>query len=160
MPAVLPVKRTLPKLKAMLSERQCVSGSSAAKLTMTPRRRMCSGCCARAGSTNAAVHNQCRRWVIRVEGSRGRPSMHFRCSPKSRRKFDALAFAALCHKLTHAPQQKKHLHSITSSARPRSEIGTVSPNTLAVFKLMTRSTLVTCCTGRSAGCSPLSMRPV
>jgi hypothetical protein len=22
-------------------------------------------------------------WVIRVEGGRGRPSMHFRCSPKS-----------------------------------------------------------------------------
>ena len=33
--------------------------------------------------TIAAVHSQCRRWVISVEGSRGRASMHFRCSPKS-----------------------------------------------------------------------------
>ena len=34
-------------------------------------------------------------WVISLGSSRGRPSMHFRYSPKSRRKFDALAFAAL-----------------------------------------------------------------
>ena len=33
--------------------------------------------------TIAAVHSHCRRWVISVESSRGRPSMHFRCSPKS-----------------------------------------------------------------------------
>ena len=31
--------------------------------------------------------------------------MHFRYSPKSRRKFDALAFAALCHERTNALQQ-------------------------------------------------------
>jgi hypothetical protein len=35
--------------------------------------------------------------------------MHFRYSPKSRRKFDALAFAALCHKATCAVQQKVRL---------------------------------------------------
>ena len=34
-------------------------------------------------------------WVISVEGSRGRPSMHFRCSPKSRRKFERLGFRCL-----------------------------------------------------------------
>src|SRR5262249_33815030 len=52
------------------------------------------------------------------------------------------------------------VHSITSSARPRSESGTSRPSALAVLRLMISSTLVDCCTGRSAGFSPLRMRPV
>jgi len=40
-------------------------------------------------------------------------------------------------------------HSITSSARPSSEGGTVS--TLAAWALMTSSNFVDCMTGRSAG---------
>src|SRR6516225_6290905 len=52
------------------------------------------------------------------------------------------------------------LHSITSSARPDSGNGTVMPSAFAVLRLMTSSTFVTCCTGRSAGLSPLRMRPV
>src|SRR5271169_833874 len=36
----------------------------------------------------------------------------------------------------------------------------VRPSAFAVLRLMTRSILVTCCTGRSAGLSPLRMRPV
>src|SRR5262249_59568526 len=51
-----------------------------------------------------------------------------------------------------------HCHSITSSARPRSVIGKVSPSVLAVFMLMISSTRVACCTGRSEGFSPLRMR--
>src|SRR5262245_60544757 len=51
-------------------------------------------------------------------------------------------------------------YSITSSARDSSACGTVRPNAFAVFWLMCSSTLVTCCTGRSAGLSPLRMRPV
>src|SRR5262249_41812221 len=51
-------------------------------------------------------------------------------------------------------------HSITSSARPSNVIGKARPSDLAVFMLMTSSTLVDCCTGRSAGFSPLRMRPV
>jgi hypothetical protein len=35
-------------------------------------------------------------------------------------------------------------HSITSSARPRSEIGTVMPSAFAVVRLMISSTLVDC----------------
>src|SRR6516164_9694244 len=46
-------------------------------------------------------------------------------------------------------------HSITSSARASSEIGTIRPSALAVFRLMNNSTLVVCWTGRSAGFSPL-----
>ena len=52
------------------------------------------------------------------------------------------------------------LHSITWSARPRSESGKVTPRVLAVVRLINSSTFVTCWTGRSAGLSPLSMRPV
>ena len=38
--------------------------------------------------------------------------------------------------------------------------GTVRPSALAVLRLMTSSTFVACWTGRSAGFSPLRMRPV
>src|SRR5262249_39610255 len=49
-------------------------------------------------------------------------------------------------------------HSITSSARARSDGGTWRPSGLAVFKLMTSSYLVRCCTGKWAGFSPLRIR--
>jgi hypothetical protein len=49
-------------------------------------------------------------------------------------------------------------HSITSSARARSDDGTSSPSALAVLRLITSSYLVGACTGRSAGFSPLKMR--
>src|SRR5262249_61522836 len=55
--------------------------------------------------------------------------------------------------------ERAALHSITSSARPSSEIGTLSPSAFAVLRLMTSSTLVDCCTGRSEGLAPLRMRP-
>src|SRR5215472_4083703 len=51
------------------------------------------------------------------------------------------------------------LHSITSSARPSSVIGKVRPSALAVLRLITSSALVDCCTGKSAGLSPLRTRP-
>src|ERR1700737_4876531 len=47
-------------------------------------------------------------------------------------------------------------YSISSSALPRSDVGTVIPRTLAVFKLGLNSILVDCCTGRSAGFSPFN----
>jgi hypothetical protein len=46
--------------------------------------------------------------------------------------------------------------SITSSARARSDGGTVSPSALAVFKLTLNETVVGCSTGISAGFDPLS----
>jgi hypothetical protein len=52
------------------------------------------------------------------------------------------------------------LHSITSSAATSSLSGTVSPSAFTVFRLMTSSNFVGCMTGRSAGFSPLRMRPV
>src|SRR5262249_45872863 len=51
------------------------------------------------------------------------------------------------------------LHSITSSAATCSVSGTVKPRALADFRLITSSNLVGCCTGRSAGFSPLRTRP-
>src|SRR2546429_3574521 len=51
-------------------------------------------------------------------------------------------------------------HSITSSARPESGSGTVMPSALAVLRLTISSTFVDCTIGRSAGFSPLRMRPV
>src|SRR6516165_11388990 len=50
-------------------------------------------------------------------------------------------------------------YSITSSARASSVGGSVMPRTLAVIRLMISSTFTACWTGRSAGLSPLRMRP-
>src|SRR5262245_1847669 len=46
------------------------------------------------------------------------------------------------------------LHSITSSARSRNDSGMVRPSVFAVVRLMTRSNLVGCWTGMSAGLAP------
>ena len=51
-------------------------------------------------------------------------------------------------------------YSITSSARTSRIGGTSTPSALAVLRLMTISKVVGCTTGRSAGFSPLTMRPV
>ena len=51
-------------------------------------------------------------------------------------------------------------YSITSSARASSVGGTSRPSALALLRLMTKSNLVGCITGRSAGFSPLRIRPV
>ena len=50
-------------------------------------------------------------------------------------------------------------YSITESARASKLGGKVMPRALAAFMLMTSSILVACWTGRSAGFSPLRMRP-
>src|SRR5262245_51191122 len=51
-------------------------------------------------------------------------------------------------------------HSITSSARVSSVGGTSRPSAWAVLRLMNSSIFVDCWTGRSAGFSPLRIRPV
>ena len=55
-------------------------------------------------------------------------------------------------------RSKWRFYSIASSARPSSESGTLMPSDLVVVRLMTRSSLVDCTTGRSAGFSPLRIR--
>src|SRR5262249_1255060 len=77
-----------------------------------------------------------------------------RCLLRARRKRPRRGRAAE-QRDEHAPS-----HSITSSARPTSGSGTLRPSALAVFMLMTSSTLVACWTVSSAGFSPLRIRPV
>src|SRR5664280_1935724 len=48
-------------------------------------------------------------------------------------------------------------HSITSSARVSSCGGTVRPSALAVLRLMTKSYLIGCWTGRSEGLAPFKI---
>jgi hypothetical protein len=55
-------------------------------------------------------------------------------------------------------QHGLHAHSITSSARARRVGGTVRPSALAVLRLIAISNFIGCCTGSSAGFSPLRMR--
>ena len=50
-------------------------------------------------------------------------------------------------------------HSITSSARASSVGGTVKLIAFAVLRLTTSSNFAACCTGKSAGFSPLRIRP-
>jgi hypothetical protein len=57
-------------------------------------------------------------------------------------------------------RSKMYLYSSTSSARPISALGTLTPRALAVLRFMISSTLVPCWTGKSAGLSPLRTRPV
>ena len=54
---------------------------------------------------------------------------------------------------------KKPLHSITSSASASSLSGISRPSAFAVLRLITKSNFVDCWTGKSAGFSPLRMRP-
>src|SRR4029077_18245353 len=49
-------------------------------------------------------------------------------------------------------------HSITWSAVSSNFDGTVRPSAFAILRLITRSNFVGCCTGRSAGFVPLSIR--
>src|SRR5262245_50696479 len=51
-------------------------------------------------------------------------------------------------------------HSITSSARASSVGGMSRPSVLAVFRLITSSRLLGCCTGKLVGFSPFRIRPV
>src|SRR5262245_47115447 len=50
------------------------------------------------------------------------------------------------------------LHSITSSARSRRDVGISTPIALAVLRLITNSNLVGCSIGRSAGFAPFAIR--
>ena len=51
-------------------------------------------------------------------------------------------------------------HSMITSAMASNVGGTISPSAFADLRLITSSNLVGCITGRSAGFSPLRMRPV
>src|SRR5262249_51150523 len=87
------------------------------------------------------------------------PSADVRFTPESRHQLGTLG-CPLCAKSGHMHHSIDHCYSISSSARPSSDIGTVRPSALAVLRLMTSSNLVARSTGRSAGLSPFRMRAV
>jgi hypothetical protein len=55
-------------------------------------------------------------------------------------------------------RHRNRLHSITSSARIRSEGGTVRPSAVAVLTLITNLNLLGSCTGSSSGLAPFKIR--
>jgi hypothetical protein len=73
------------------------------------------------------------------------------------------AFCGLKSHIVPCPRSARLGHwpdySITSSARASSLSGIWRPSAFAVLRLMTRWNLVACWTGRSAGFSPLRIRP-
>src|SRR5258705_13823781 len=72
----------------------------------------------------------------------------FRFTPESGLKSDIAPWPFRASNGSHL------VYSITSSARPSSEGGTVSPRALAVLRLITSSNLTGCSIGKSAGFSP------
>src|SRR5262249_17889272 len=78
---------------------------------------------------------------------------------RAKARHDHLTNAAACRERPRrrAAEQRDELtppHSITSSARTSSAVGTVSPSALGVVRLMVRSNLVGFSTGMSAGLAP------
>src|SRR4029077_13069572 len=64
------------------------------------------------------------------------------------------------HRPINARSGQEFAYSITSSARANGAGGTVIPGRRAVSALIASSNFVECTTGRSAGFTPLRMRPV
>jgi hypothetical protein len=79
------------------------------------------------------------------------PELCSRCARRCRE-------ASLCANRRQSASQQTTAYSTTSSAVASSEGGTVRPSARAVGMLMTKSNLVDCTTGRSAGLAPLRMR--
>ncbi len=59
-----------------------------------------------------------------------------------------------CRGAANERDERAAVHSMTSSARTSSDVGISRPSALAVVMLMTRSNLVGCSTGMSAGLAP------
>ena len=94
--------------------------------------------------------DDCPLWV---KSTHARVSVVWRLNLQHRKDVPKIGTAASCHNRNSAR------YSITSSARARREGGMSRPSAFAVFRLMTNSNLVTCCTGKSAAFSPLRIRP-
>src|SRR5262245_44149110 len=84
------------------------------------------------------------------------------CGAKGDVRFSPKSDHVHCKRLLPLCANSGHcmLYSNTSSAHPTSVLGTLRPSALAVLRLIYSSTFVDCCTGSSAGLSPLRIRPV
>src|SRR5262249_46353359 len=85
------------------------------------------------------------RWI----GLRPRYPRHCRQRGSARGQMQKLSAGKF-----HFCQSLSRLHSINSSARSKNASGIFSPMAFAVVRLMTRSNLVGCSTGMSAGFAP------
>ena len=101
------------------------------------------------GATGRRQTNGCAWNAVSAFANCGRAVAHVRGS------YVPIAAVSRCSRMR---VEGRH-YSITSSARASSFAGISRPSALAVVRLMTRSNLVGCSTGRSAGFSPLRMRP-
>jgi transposase len=102
----------------------------------------------------AALERMVGRQALEIEFLKGA----LKNAPRPRSVNTPVIAGPAASKATYAVQQIA-LYSITSSARASRVAGTSRPSVLAVLRLMNSSTFVTCWTGRSAGFSPLRMRP-
>src|SRR6478672_11706219 len=93
-----------------------------------------------------AIINRRRDWAKEPNGRQLR-GLLCRCCNRPRRR------------ATETRDERAPIHSITSSARARIVGGMIRPSAFADLRLMIRLTLVDCITGRSAGFSPLRIRP-
>src|SRR6516225_4838672 len=119
-------------------------------------RLLCSACRGRKHQqdhqTSGSFHNQVLPTLCKAV-----------VAPFNAKRDEIATCCARHHRPRHgAPEPRDEcpsFHWITSSAVANSVSGMVRPSALAVFKLMTSRTFTGCCTGRSAGFSPLRMRP-
>ena len=121
-----------------------------AETVMTLRTSLVAVCCSRASASLFS------NWA---RGSRLRPPRVLAFVPVERSLRPRVGlFAPLRDKVTSSAQSLvvvARVHSITSSARASTVGGISRPSAFAAFRLMTRSNLVGCSTGRSRGFVPL-----
>ena len=124
-----------------------------------------SSCCRNSSARHVEISgprlNRC--YELAVGDHAGRIARHVRrdrqvisrCPlyPQKRTCAVQLGMSALCQERTSQP------HSITASAKEITPGGMVRPSAFAVLRLITNSYAVACTTGRSAGFSPLRIRP-
>jgi hypothetical protein len=121
-----------------------------------------SGSCREDGLQGRGGHNRDRihlalERVLMIRVARQPPAdVRFALLRGREKTFSEVAFMPLADSWTAA----KSNYSITSSARASSMGGISRSSTLAVLRLITSSNFVDCWMGRSAGFSPLSIRPV
>src|SRR6266545_7112554 len=85
-------------------------------------------------------------------------SICFPVYPQHRTFVSEVGTSVQCQKATYAVQQRA-AYSMTSSARASSVGGTLRPRARAVGRFIANTNLADCTTGKSAGFSPLIIRP-
>ena len=112
------------------------------------------------------THNRLatRKWKVRSDISESRSMMRLPSLSKSKSEVfgqsghcSARLLAALCATCCRMQCSKQHLHSITLSARISTVGGMSRPSAVAVLRLITKSNLIGCSTGKSAGAAPFKI---